>query len=59
MGEGVLLLIWTVVDRRCGEERKDRREGEAEIERKKRQMSRGSRVAIEVMHSMAHRQWFR
>lgn len=53
-----MLLIWTVVDRRCGAERKDRMEGEAEIE-KKRQMSRGPRFAIEVMHSIAHRQWFR
>lgn len=35
MGEGVLLLIWTVVDRRCGAERKERMEGEAEIEKKK------------------------
>lgn len=30
-----MLLIWTVVDRRCGAERKDRMEGEAEIEKKK------------------------
>lgn len=38
-------MIWAMVDRRCGPERKNGRGGDRDGQKNKRQMSRGSRVA--------------
>lgn len=38
-------MIWAMVDRRCGPERKNERGGDRDKQKKKRQMSRGYRVA--------------
>lgn len=45
VGVGVLLLIWAMVDRRRGPQRKNERGGGQRRTKNKRQMSRGSRVA--------------
>ena len=53
------MLIWAMVDRRCGPERKNGKGGDRDGQKTKGRCHVGAESLIDVMCSAARRQWFR